>query len=339
MKHIASFILFVVLTNNSFASEFKQRTVFACSIEGTLGIFETKPGEFAYIESTGFFGGGVGQVPATLSTENKNGECVVSAEITLPGGKKETKKFNFSSTKDPYTGSTDTLGGIKCNLSKRYKESLAKCKVPTATEPGNKCYGTKSPPLPITLEGATFDLPESKLDLNQGGLAIATYAGISEPYYFKIKIKDGKWCIKKTEYSTDYNDDCESFPSNNSVELRNKDGFIVGVVTASNNDTLIVKQVKKPYSKNNYQVDKDKSGLRIKANDDNTEATKIDLNTGVTNGGATIEGDRAAIDFDWSNNPVKFNVASGKLIHSDCNGPAEIIKDRGDTTSKNPDVK
>lgn len=110
------------------------------------------------------------------------------------------------------------------------------------------------------------------------------------------------------------------------ILLRDKNGLVTGVLSPVS-DSLLIKQVKKPYSKNGYDVDKDKPAIRVQYGQSSTVASLFDLKTEsiATSRQASIEGEGGNIDFDWSDKPTKIDLASGKNIKSDCNGPTEVL--------------
>jgi hypothetical protein len=183
----------------------------------------------------------------------------------------------------------------------------------------------------LFVKGASFDVGKNAIDINGGGVAITTYPGENDPklegdddvpdlaipFFVKIKMKNGSWCIHRSIYSSTKVDGCKVMADNEVVLLRDKHGLVIGVV-AKAQASLLVKQVQKPYQKNGYTLDATKPAIEIKTENGDTVAALAnydDIEPRVTVKGDSERINVSNLDFK------KLDLTSGKKWLVDCAGP------------------
>jgi len=327
-----NFLLLLILLSNS-SHAFEPRGVFQC---GKMAVIESKIGEFQLLQNIGNFSGPSEPLQVVLEAQKIDDECAIS--VSSPKVKFEPVRYYFNGQGDPLKGRVSLVaigpgkinfdGVPDCQISKRYQETLGKCRIPAAEDTRDNCYDLPGRPLEVELREATFSSWETldknnRYDLFSGGIQIKTYVSKeneSENFqsrYFNFWYQNNEWCLHDSETFSDQRGDCsKKFQGN--FELRNKNGEIIGLVQKDGNDLILV-QVKKPLSKKGSIVDLSKEFLKITLGDKVTTMSAYTKEGGsVKDGMAKIYGGFEKSGIEFTDLPP-FGIGMTESKIADCN--------------------
>lgn len=150
------------------------------------------------------------------------------------------------------------------------------------------------------------------------------YLGTTDGYTNFSKI-NGSWCIEKSNFGAITIKDCKK-PFVGTEPIKNSSGLITGVVVASPGDSaLYLKQVKKPFKKDGYDVDEHAPAIKVEMKTDGTRAVTFDPVSRVEAAGEVqIEGEDMKTSASGKNEFKTFDFASAKSVRSTCSGAFEV---------------
>lgn len=286
---------------------------------GNIAISETYLGEYAIEFGVGSYGGGR-SMPVNVSAEMVNDECLITASSTrIP----EHWKFAFGKDDKSMKGKRladakegQSAWGLDCNMGPRYTDTLGKCKMPTDTDPRNKCFDIPGKSIAITQENNSFN--SNKIDLFSGGVVIEDFqeekkANFNQAQDLAFWKKDSQWCMGSPRL-----EECEK-PFTGSREIKNSNGEIIGLVETAG-DNLLFRQVKAPFSKTSATIDEKKPVMKLSAADKVTTMSVLSQEGGSPLSGiAKVEGSfENYARRNYGATPLK--IGDSKDLISDCNG-------------------
>ncbi|NOT77879.1 MAG: hypothetical protein HOP07_02610 [Bacteriovoracaceae bacterium] len=323
--------IFVAILFQSQLFAFEPRSVFQC---GRMALIEGRLDEYFILQGIGSFAGPGRPLPVKLSAEKEGNECVISVS---------TDKFPLAPVRYKFNGDGDPLKGRiplyaldtnmngespTCIIATRYQETLGQCRIPTKDDSRDKCYDLPGRPIHLELKEATFSMwatrdQNIRMDLFSGGVQIKTYQfeeneKIFKSYFLNIWQQNEDWCLHQSETFSDQRGDCSTKLSGN-LELRNKEGEIIGLVQKSGND-IFFRQVKSPFSTKGSVVDDSKEILKL-----SVSGKTITTMSAYTKEGGSLKDGIAKIEGNFEKSGVDFGTippfAIGQSITktSDCN--------------------
>ncbi len=228
-------------------------SILSCkAIEGGSLLQEQLPGQFLYTGSAGFTGesfGGKASITFVKSMDKNEKKEKCTINVTAGEGRKkvrETFSWSMEESNPVVTSPSESSMLGSCRLHSRYMKSIGKCELPTASEPGDKCYDEAGKDVTILLPYLhQQNSSDRKLVGFSGGMSIETdprqSSMVGKGFSVWRSTKDSeKWCLDLTGLLP-YQ--CTSLGLQQ--EIKNQAGQIIAVLVSSK-EKVLYKATKEP---------------------------------------------------------------------------------------------